>query len=94
MSKHDIEENSKIFFSICSTPLCFIPLYFSSGFTECLRGATGGQAFPQLVFDHWQLLPGDPLEATSLAGGVVQETRLMKGLGANVPNLDVFLDKL
>ena len=83
----------KYFSTFAAQPYALF-LYISSGFTECLRGATGGQAFPQLVFDHWQLLPGDPLEATSLAGGVVQETRLMKGLGANVPNLDVFLDKL
>merc|ERR1711976_996216 len=26
-----------------------------------LRSNTGGQAFPQCVFDHWQAFPGDPL---------------------------------
>lgn len=34
-----------------------------TGFTADLRSNTGGQAFPQCVFDHWQVLPGDPMEA-------------------------------
>jgi len=35
------------------------------GFTADLRSNTGGQAFPQCVFDHWQIFPGDPCEAGS-----------------------------
>ena len=31
------------------------------GFTADLRSNTGGQAFPQCIFDHWQILPGCPL---------------------------------
>lgn len=36
-----------------------------TGFTADLRSNTGGQAFPQCVFDHWQVFPGDPCEAGS-----------------------------
>ena len=32
------------------------------GFTADLRSNTGGQAFPQCVFDHWQVLNQDPFD--------------------------------
>ena len=32
----------------------------SFGFTTALRAATGGKAFPQCSFDHWQTMNGDP----------------------------------
>ncbi len=33
--------------------------YCPSGFVYLLRGLSRGQAFPQCVFDYWQILPGD-----------------------------------
>ena len=33
-------------------------LVLLTGFTSDLRGHTAGQAFPQCIFDHWQMLPG------------------------------------
>ena len=66
---------------------------FSTGFTGDLRANTGGQAFPQFVFDHWQLIPDDPLDPTTKSGTIVLETRKRKGLSENVPPLDKFLDK-
>lgn len=68
--------------------------WFFSGFTADLRSNTGGQAFPQCVFDHWQTLPGDPFEAGSKPATVVAETRKRKGLKEGVPALDNYLDKL
>jgi hypothetical protein len=65
-----------------------------SGFTSELRSSTGGQAFPQCVFDHWQVLPGDPLDATSRPGQVVLGIRKRKGLKEGIPALDNYLDKL
>ena len=38
---------------------CFFVLCCSPGFTADLRSSTGGQAFPQCVFNHWQILPGE-----------------------------------
>ncbi|PKU30837.1 hypothetical protein llap_18859 [Limosa lapponica baueri] len=64
------------------------------GFTADLRSNTGGQAFPQCVFDHWQILPGDPFENASRPCQVVAETRKRKGLKEGIPALDNFLDKL
>lgn len=34
----------------------YLPVSESFGFNADLRAATGGQAFPQAVFDHWSLL--------------------------------------
>merc|ERR1719239_1485159 len=33
-----------------------LPVNESFGFTADLRSNTGGQAFPQCVFDHWQIM--------------------------------------
>lgn len=64
------------------------------GFTADLRSSTGGQAFPQCVFDHWQILPGDPFALETKPGQVVAETRKRKGLKEEIPALDNYLDKL
>ncbi len=50
----------KIYRKFCSG----FKMFYFSGFTADLRSNTGGQAFPQCVFDHWQIMPGDPLEVT------------------------------
>jgi elongation factor 2 len=72
----------------------YLPVNESFGFTADLRSHTSGQAFPQCVFDHWQVLQGDPMEAGSKAFQVVQTTRKRKGLDLELPPLDRFLDKL
>ena len=72
----------------------YLPVNESFGFTADLRSNTAGQAFPQCVFDHWQILPGDPMDATTKPGIVVMETRKRKNLPPDVPPLDRFLDKL
>ena len=46
----------------------YLPVNESFGFTADLRSNTSGKAFPQCVFDHWQILPGDPLDVTSKPG--------------------------
>lgn len=80
------------------TPLyavkAYLPVLESFGFTADLRSHTAGQAFPQCVFDHWQMLPGDPMESGSKPYQVVMDTRKRKGLSPEIPPLDRFLDKL
>lgn len=73
-----------------------LPVNESFGFTADLRSHTGGQAFPQCVFDHWQVMPGNPMEVggNSRPVTVVQETRKRKGLKEGIPDLGQFLDKL
>jgi elongation factor 2 len=67
----------------------YLPVLESFGFNGDLRQATSGQAFPQSVFDHWQVLPGgSPLDNTSKVGQIVQDMRKRKGLKVEVPSVD------
>jgi elongation factor 2 len=83
---------------IAGTPMfivkAYLPVNESFGFTADLRSNTGGQAFPQCVFDHWQVLTGDPLDAGSKTKQVLDEIRKRKGLKEGLPDLDQYLDKL
>ncbi|KAF5113685.1 hypothetical protein DV495_002621 [Geotrichum candidum] len=71
-----------------------LPVNESFGFTGLLRQATGGQAFPQMVFDHWATMQGDPLDPASKPGKIVIETRKRQGLKENVPGYEEYYDKL
>jgi U5 small nuclear ribonucleoprotein component len=44
------------------TVKAYIPVIDSNGFETDLRTHTQGQAFCQQIFDHWQIVPGDPLD--------------------------------
>ena len=57
-----------------------LPVMESFGFTAELRSSTGGKAFPQCVFDHWQEMGGNPQEEGSKAYDVVKGVRKRKGL--------------
>jgi elongation factor 2 len=84
--------------SIAGTPMFLVkahlPVNESFGFTADLRSNTAGQAFPQCVFDHWQVMPGDPMDGSSKPALIVAETRKRKGLAPEIPPLDRFLDKM
>ncbi|KAF9970105.1 Elongation factor 2 [Actinomortierella ambigua] len=71
----------------------YLPIAESFGFTGDLRAATGGQAFPQSVFDHWEMLPGTVSEDAKLQD-LVKSIRKRKGLNVEIPTLDRFLDRL
>ncbi|KAJ1430755.1 Tr-type G domain, conserved site [Sesbania bispinosa] len=80
------------------TPLynvkAYLPVVESFKFNESLRAQTGGQAFPQLVFDHWDVVPSDPLEPGTPAATHVAEIRKKKGLKEQMTSLSEFEDKL
>jgi elongation factor 2 len=71
----------------------YLPVNESFGFTGALRAATGGKAFPQCSFDHWQVMNGDPFAGGKVAD-IVKDTRIRKGLKGELPPLDEYLDKL
>jgi elongation factor 2 len=83
---------------IVGTPMfvvkAHLPVNESFGFTADLRSNTGGQAFPQCVFDHWQVLTGDPTDTQSKTRQVLDEIRKRKGLKEGLPNVEDYLDKL
>jgi elongation factor 2 len=80
------------------TPLYIVkahlPVLESFGFSADMQGATSGRAFPQLVFSHWQNLPGDPFATSSLAARVVKDVRERKRLPAELPKLANYQEKL
>merc|ERR1719163_1146743 len=79
------------------TPLrqvkAYLPVAESFGFVAALRQQTGGQAFPQCVFDHWDNMPGNAME-----DGKIQElclaNRKRKNLKVEMPKLADYNDKL
>jgi len=71
----------------------YLPVKESFGFTAALRSNTGGQAFPQCVFDHWEKMPGDAM-TRGMSHDIVLEVRKRKGLAADIPPLGRYLDKL
>jgi len=75
------------------TLLAYLPVMESFGFTADLRSKTGGKAFPQCSFDHWE-----PMSGTVYGGGKVVETiaavRKRKGLKEGIPEIAQYLDKL
>jgi len=83
---------------VLGTPMfmvrAYLPVNESFGFTADLRSNTGGQAFPQCVFDHWQIFPGDPFDDKTRPFAVIQDARKRKGLKEGLPKLDDYLDKL
>ena len=72
----------------------YLPVSESFGFTDDLTSQTNNQAFPQCVFDHWQMVDGDPLDPTSKVSKIVSSIRTRKGLKEELPLLENFLDRL
>lgn len=84
----------------------YLPVIDSYGFETDLRTHTLGQAFCQSVFDHWQMVPGDPLDkeivlrplepspAPHLARDFMLKTRRRKGLSEDVSIQKYFDDPM
>lgn len=72
----------------------YLPVAESFGFTGYLREKTGGKAFPNCVFDHWEFLNGDPVDPTDKLGKLVSGVRKRKGLSETVPDIKKYMDKL
>ncbi|CAG7849711.1 Elongation factor 2 Short=EF-2 [Serendipita indica DSM 11827] len=72
----------------------YLPVAESFGFIADLRQCTGGLATPQLILDHWELMPGSYLDKGSKVELVVKSIRLRKGLNPEMPSIDKYCDKL
>uniref|UniRef100_A0A7S4BS45 Tr-type G domain-containing protein n=2 Tax=Chrysotila carterae TaxID=13221 RepID=A0A7S4BS45_CHRCT len=81
----------------------YVPVIDSFGFETDLRSHTQGQAFCLCVFDHWAIVPGDPLDKNialrplepqptpHLAREFMVKTRRRKGLSEDV-SINKFFD--
>jgi 116 kDa U5 small nuclear ribonucleoprotein component len=82
----------------------FLPVLDSFGFETDLRTFTQGQAMVHSIFDHWAIVPGDPLDKNiilhplepspphCLARELLLKTRRRKGLSEDV-SIDKFFDE-
>jgi len=71
-----------------------LPVLESFGFTGHLRQNTGGQAFPQLIFSHWNPLEGNAYDEGCMANKICLEVRKRKGLKDGMPAFNDYYDKL
>mmetsp|Transcript_14693 Transcript_14693/g.41340 ORF Transcript_14693/g.41340 Transcript_14693/m.41340 type:complete len:992 (-) Transcript_14693:61-3036(-) len=81
----------------------FLPVVESFGFETDIRYHTQGQAFCLSVFDHWSIVPGDPLDKSvvlrplepapvqALAREFMVKTRRRKGMSEDV-SINKFFD--
>ena len=80
------------------TPLvimkAYLPVSESFGFTAFLREKTGGKAFPNCVFDHWEEMTGNALDKEDKLGKLIRDIRKRKGLVEDIPPLTKFMDRL
>mmetsp|Transcript_17611 Transcript_17611/g.20381 ORF Transcript_17611/g.20381 Transcript_17611/m.20381 type:complete len:866 (+) Transcript_17611:111-2708(+) len=76
------------------TLLAYLPVMESFGFTADLRSNTGGKAFPQCSFDHWEPMSGDPYTEGNKCNETVLAVRKRKGLKVELPPVSQYLDKL
>ncbi|VBB18078.1 Elongation factor 2, partial [Yasminevirus sp. GU-2018] len=80
--------------NITMTIEAHLPVAESFGFIQELRGETSGTAFASMVFSHWQIVPGDPLEPGTYANQIMLDVRRRKNRKVEAPKLEDYLDKL
>jgi elongation factor 2 len=71
----------------------YLPVSESFGFTADLRSKTSGQAFPQCMFDHWEMITDDPFQPSSIASVIMMGIRKRKGIKQEIPKLEDYVDK-
>jgi len=83
---------------IAGTPLklikAYLPVAESFGFTQHLRTETSGRAFPQCVFDHWEVVNSDPYKEDTVSHNIIKAIRQRKGLKDVFPTADQFIDRM
>ena len=76
-----------------------VPVSESIGINTELRSETSGYAFTQMIFDHWEKVPGDPMKPEMQGGGLArkfdEKTRKRKGFHNIAPPApSEYIDKL
>lgn len=72
----------------------FLPVAESFGFTTFLREKTSGKAFPNCIFDHWEVINGTIVDKNSTLYKLVLGIRKRKGLKEEIPDVNNYIDKL
>merc|ERR1712098_583571 len=75
----------------------YVPIAETIGntpFATVLTQKTNGKAFVSYAFDHWEVMPSDPLCPGTKSNDVMMAIRERKGLKLENPALGDYLDKL
>jgi small GTP-binding protein len=72
----------------------FLPVLESFGFTQLLRQNTSGQAFPQMIFSHWQPITGDLTNESGQLTKLILDIRARKGMKSEIPTWQHYYDKI
>jgi len=75
----------------------YVPISETIGntpFATTLTQKTNGKAFVSYAFDHWEVMPSDPLQLNSKSNEIMMSIRRRKGLKEENPNLMDYFDKL
>lgn len=70
----------------------YLPVKESFGFTTELRTQTQGRSFDQSMFDHWEVMEGDPYDDESRLAKFIRELRRKRGLRSDIPSLEDYMD--
>jgi len=52
-----------------------------------IRSSTSGRVFWQSAFDHWEIVP------EKMAGEIIKQIRMRRGLPPEIPKPDKFVDE-
>jgi elongation factor 2 len=72
----------------------YLPVLESFGFIELLRKNTGGKAFAQMKFSHWQQVSGNPMKEGTDAYQIMMDVRQRKGLKLEIPSFNDYYVKI
>jgi len=75
----------------------YLPVLESFGFTQLLRQNTGGKAFPQMIFDHWEMVDNydaDAFDPATKTNQCILATRKRKGMSDVLPEFNEYYDKI
>eukprot|EP00455_Lapot_gusevi_P008830 TRINITY_DN138_c0_g1_i4.p2 TRINITY_DN138_c0_g1~~TRINITY_DN138_c0_g1_i4.p2 ORF type:complete len:686 (+),score=309.61 TRINITY_DN138_c0_g1_i4:223-2280(+) len=75
----------------------YLPVLESFGFTQVLRQNTSGKAFPQMIFDHWEMVDGyniDAYDPSTKTNEIIMNVRRRKGMREEMPDFNDYYDKL
>jgi len=72
----------------------YLPVMESFKFVPELCECTSGRAFTQMMFDHYDIVKGDPYENDNLSSKIIKTVRQRKKLKDEIPELNDYNDKL
>ncbi|KAL9645348.1 hypothetical protein ABK040_002547 [Willaertia magna] len=91
MCRGMFEQEEKVMNTTLFKVKAFIPALESGKFTTMMRSESGGQAFVQFNFNHWELIEDDPFDKNChRVRDIIKSVRKRKGLKEELPEISDF----